>query len=70
MKLANEEFVLAAIAYAAKRWALDDPALIREYCETPRHEDDTPESLMEDLGRRYDLIDADSDLFPHIKRKT
>jgi len=55
--MTNEEFVQAAVAYAAKRWALDDPALIREYCETRRDMGDTPQSLMEDLGRRYDLID-------------
>lgn len=55
--ISKEDFVLAAIAYAAKRWVLDDPTLIREYCETRRAPDDTPESLMDDLARRYDLID-------------
>jgi len=53
----SEAFIAKAIEYATRRWLLDDPALVREYCEDRFQDSHTPESILDELAERYDLTD-------------
>jgi hypothetical protein len=54
---ASETFIAKAIEYAYRRWLLDDPAVVREYCEDRLDAVDTPESIVDEMAKRYDFTD-------------
>ena len=54
---APDDFVLAAIHYAERRWAFDDPVFVIEWCNARHGDYSTAAACIDALAEKYNLID-------------